>query len=337
MKTAALLLLALAPLAAAQDVLTMKNGDTRAGDLVSLENGMVRLEVVLEARIPGAPPGRASTSIPLDDIESIAFGEDPDLAGKLDQADPSNPHALEPAWLRLRKWLAIPRSPAGAVGNAYANLLLRNGSPDNAARALEIFSNVENTTWSDDDRNAAAQGRLRAMVQTGRALEAVGEAEKLAEQTEDPEILIEAYHILAQATEQEYRTFLEENPRWDIDPFVIDQRHELHSKALRLYLYPALFHGSDTTRAARGLAGALAIHRLADDQALAVETARDIATLYPQTPEAAKAGEFLASLPPEVLEKDPEKEAREEIAEGIQDAPSVPQEDSQENKPSRKG
>lgn len=337
MKTTTAILLILAPLALARDVLTMKNGDTLVGDLVSFENGTVRVEFTIESPVPGAPAGRASTSRPLVDIESIEFGQDPDREAKLSQATPSNPHMLEPEWLRLRKWLSIPRSPSGSVGNAYATLLLGHGSPENAARALEIFSLVEAEAWSEDDRNKAAQGRLRAMVRTGRASEAIDEAERLAEQTEDPEILIEAYHIMAQATERDYRAFLEENPRWDIDPLVIDKRHDLHSKALRLYLYPALFHGSDTERAARGLDGALSIHRLAGDRTLAVETARDITTLYPDTTEASKAQEYLASLPPEILENDPEKEAREKITEGIEDAPAIPQDDADEKTPARKG
>ncbi len=95
---------------------------------------------------------------------------------------------------------------------------------------------------------------------------------------------------------------------------MIDQRHKLHKRALELFLYPALFYGSDNAKAARGLWGAVGIHRLGGDDAEAMEVARDIVALYPATPEAKLAGAYLETLPPELLARDAAREAAEEMA-----------------------
>ena len=76
--------------------------------------------------------------------------------------------------------------------------------------------------------------------------------------------------------------------------------------------------------------------------ALAVETSRDIAALYPATPEAKLATEFLAKLTPEQLAVDFEAEARKELLETGAASPSettptpAPEESKTETKPAKK-
>lgn len=349
------LLLASTPCASAQDTLNLKSGDRRTGTILSADDTNIRLQIKLgEPPTPGAPAPTASTNIPRADVESIDFAPDPARDEKLRTATPANIVEIEVHWNKHRPWLAFPRSPAGKIGNRLGLLLLGAKDPAKTERALELFTEIEANSWDTADKTAARQGRLRAMLASGRAAEAVEEANKLAAETEDPEILIDANFIMAQDADNKFRAFLAENPRWDIDPFVIDERHTLNNRALQLYLYPSLFHGSDSAKAARGLWGAIGIYQLSAKNAreagnaemeksqlgLAIETSRDIAALYPSTPEAKLASEFLASLAPEQLAVDFEAEARKELQEIAAASPPetapAPEESETETKPAKK-
>lgn len=328
-------LLAAAGLATAQDVLILKSGERRSGEIISADDTTIRLRVPLgEETGPGA--AMATVGIPRANVESIEFKADPERDARLRNATPATLFQVEIEWKRNEPWLSFPRSPAGAIGCRLGELLLDSKDPAKAATAYDLFTLIEQKSWSEQDKVRAKQGRLRAMVATGRALEAIEQAKQLAEETEDPEILIEANYIMAQAAERDLRAFLEENPRWEMDPYVIDQRHELYNKALELYLYPALFHGSDNLRAARGLWGATAIHKMSatnaneagntalakTQTALAIELARDLTILHPDTPEAKLAQEYLDGLPPEDLASDFEAQARKDMQDGISESPT---------------
>ncbi len=336
-KAAFTILFATALACHAEDVLLLKNGTRRAGEIVSADATTIRLRVPLAgpaATIPGA--ASATVGIPRADVESIEFNPDPAREERLRTVDPAKAYEVEIDWKRQEPWLSFPRSPAGAIGCVLGDLWVKSKDPTKATQALELFNRIEAQSWSDADKARAKQGRLRAMVALGRAEEAVEQAQKLAEESEDPEILIEAKNIMAQAAEKDLRNFLEENPRWEMDSNVIEERHRLYNRVLELYLYPALFFGSDTERSARGLWGAAGIYRLSNQTNLAIETARDIVTLYPDSPEATPAKQYLASLKPEELASDFEAEARKELQEGLAKNPTSSATPSPEPSPESK-
>lgn len=317
--------------ATAQDVLLLKNGDRRAGEIISADATTVRLRVSLGGpALPGAGTAMATVGIPRADIDAIEFKADPNREDRLRSATPDRIPEVEADWKRLEPWIDFPRSQAGAIGCKLGELLLLTKDRAKAASALELFTQIEQKSWSDADKARAKQGRLRAMVATGRAAEAIDQAKLLAAESEDPEILIEANYIMAQAAEKDLKAFLEENPRWEQDPHVIDTRHDLYNRVLELYLYPSLFHGSDDTRSARGLWGAVSVYRVSKQLPLAIETSRDITVLYPDTTEAKLSQEFLASLKPEELASDFEAEARKELEEGMKESPAPTPEPSPE-------
>lgn len=323
MKAALTLLLATALAATAQDVLLLKNGDRRAGEIVAADDTTIRLRVPLGGpAVPGAAAAMATLGIPRADIEAIEFKTDPAREERLRSATPARISEVEIDWKRQEPWLGFPRSPAGAIGCKLAELLLLTNDPAKAASALELFTLIEQKSWNVEDKARAKQGRLRAMVATGRVAEAIEQAKQLAAETENPEILIEANHIMAQAAELDYIAFLKENPRWEQDPYVIDTRHQLYNRVLKLYLYPALFYGSDNERAARGLWAAVSIYRTSGQLPLAIETSRDIVKLHPATTEAKLAQDFLSTLKPEELATDFEAEARKKLEEGMNKSPA---------------
>ena len=317
--TALALLFAAAMPLLAQDVILLKNGTRRVGEIASADETTLRLRVSLDSGTTPYPAGAAlaTVGIPRADIEAIEFKADPEREERLRTATPDRLWEVEIDWKKTEPWLSAPRSLAGAIGLKLGALLLATNEPAKAATALDLFTSIEQKSWSDQDRTSAKQGRLRAMVATGRAAEAIDQAKQLAAESENPEILIEANYIMAKGADADLKTFLEENPRWEQDPNVIDQRHQLYNRVLELYLYPSLFHGSDDTRSARGLWGAVGVYRMSNNMPLAIETARDITVLHPATTEAKLAQEFLASLKPEELAGDYEAEARKELAEGM--------------------
>lgn len=299
------------------DTVFLASGEKSTGKLIGIDAQNVRLQKPL-APPPGSPasaaPMFATVAIPLGMIERVEFAGDDARDARLARATPDEVTDIGGLWLLAEPWLALPKSPAGRIGVVYGDLLLRSGTPDNAVRALEVFTRIEEGSWSDDDVAQARQGRLRAMVATGRAGEAVAEATELAKVSEDPAVLVEAKYILAEAADRGLRKLIEDNPRWEQDVFVIPERHRLYHEALDLYLFPYLFFGSEAEPAARGLWGAARVYQFTGETAQAVECARDIAAIYPGTKYAIPARQFLDSLPQEARQQDLEKEAREEAA-----------------------
>ena len=325
MKSTLLILLAVTCIAAhAQDVLEMKTGSRRAGKIISFDEKFIRLELDLTAQGSSSARSVASIALPRGDVLSIDFASNSQRDAAIRSAAAQDIDALDGYWIEFKPWLEMPRSPSGSIACALGNALLATKERKNADRALELFTLVEEKAWQDSDRVRAREGRLRAMTATGKAAKAIEEAKALAAETEDPEILIEANYLLAQAAEKELKDFLKENPRWDIDTSVIDQRHRLYNRVLELYLYPSLFFGTNNEKAARGLWGAIGIYRTSGEERLAIETSRDIHTFYPKTQEAEQARAYLASLKPEQLRADSEAEARKEMPESPPNEASPP-------------
>jgi hypothetical protein len=333
----------------AEDVLLLKNGEKRPGEIIEGDGKFIRMRVPLRRDNSMTPVvdviPMATVSIPVIDIDSIEFSPDPVRDAALRNATPATLGQIEAYWKKAQPWLTTPRSPSGEIACVLGDLLLATKEPVNAQHALDLFELIEKEAWSAPDKSRAKQGRLRAMVAIGRAAEAIDQAKALAAETEDPEILIEANHIIAQSAEKDFLKFLEENPRWKEDALVIDERHRLYNHVLTLYLYPALFYGTENEKAARGLWGASGIYEASGETNLAIETSRDIVTFYPDTSYARLAADYLKTLTPEQLAFDTEAIARQEqedAAAAAEEAPSPstptePTEDSvKKTKPKKK-
>lgn len=295
--------------ARAQDTLFLEGGKTRVGKILAVDAKNFRLEVALSGSVNGAPVF-ASVTIPREGVVQIEFGPDDARERKLKEA--KDIAEIAELWKQWEPFLGVPKSPAGRIGTIYGDRLLLTRTPENAQSALALFTRIEASAWGEDSRMLAKQGRLRAMIATGNAAAAVKDAQEIAKITEDPAVLVEAKYLLAGAADQELRTLLKENPRWEEDIYVIPERHRLYNEALDEYLFPYLFFGSENEAAARGLWGATGIYELVGELDKARETSRDIVRIYPATAYAANAKSFLDKLPKELRDEDPEKEAREE-------------------------
>lgn len=290
------------------DTLFLMDESKRLGRIVGYDGKYFRLQ------IPPSQPGQPMITVtePRSRVIQVEFAPDDSREELLRSATPRDLQKVSALWKRFEPYLDIPKSPSAEIGNVYGDLLLRSGDSARAAEALELFTRIEKESWDEDERMLARQGRLRAMVATGRAAEAIDEARDLARISEDPAVLIEAKYILAVAAADNLKRLLEDNPRWEEDVRIRPERHRLYNDAVDQYLYPYLFFGSETEQAARGLWGAIEIYQLVGEPQNGVEAARDLITIYPETRYAPLAREYLAGLPEEITQQDYEKEAKED-------------------------
>lgn len=296
-----------------KDTIFLRQGDRLVGKLTGLDGQSIRLRRLLPP-LPGASadaaPIFASVTVLRSHVDRVEFSSNEAQERMLKNATAANASEIEALWREARPWLAIPKSSAGGIGLAYGDLLLRNGDLASARKAFDLFRTIEMGTWSRPEAMRARQGRLRAMVASGIVQEAVVEAKEIERISDDPAVLIEAKFILAKAAEKALRKLVDDNPRWVEDAFVLPERNRLYEEALELYLYPALFFGSEIDVAARGLWGAVEVCRFAGDLKQALEASRDLVAIYPGTSYAKQAQDFIDTLPESLRKQYNEIEAK---------------------------
>jgi hypothetical protein len=283
------LLLAAAPTLVADDEVRLKDGNTRKGRIVGMDETSFRLS------LPGLVPGQSSgtTSIPRANVERIIFA--PDRTLEAIRANPG-PGALNTArvrWQTLQPMLAIPESRAGDAGNLYGECLRLTGESVRLEEALGVYAEVEQGAWNPADREDAKRGRLRTMIDLGRSQEVAAEIEEIATSAQDPGLLLDSKLLIASARLAALEQLVAENPRWEEDSPVRSERLRLLHETADNALYPFLFHGTARGQAAKGLGILLGLYQFTGDLEEARKVATDLAEIYPDAPEAKKAAEFL--------------------------------------------
>ena len=284
-----LVLLATAPSLVADDEVRLKDGNTRKGRIVGMDETSVRLS------LPGPVPGQSAgtTSIPRTNVERIIFA--PDRTLEAIRANPG-PGALNTArvrWQTLQPMLAIPESRAGDAGNLYGECLRLSGERARLEEALGVYAEVEQGAWNPADREDAKRGRLRTMIDLGRSQEVAAEIEEIATSAQDPGLLLDSKLLIASARLAAMQTLVADNPRWHEDPPVRAERLRLLHETADNALYPFLFHGTARGQAAKGLGILLELYQFTGDEEEARKVATDLTEIYSDSPEAEKAAEFL--------------------------------------------
>lgn len=294
-KTAFILLSCLLTVGAlrADDEVRMKDGSARKGRVVGVDAASFRLA------LPGPVPGQSAgtTSIPREGVERIIFGSDATLEEIKANPSAGAAPAARVRWQTLRPFLAIPESRAAQAGNLYGEILRLSGDRNRREEALGIYGEVEQNAWNPEDREAARRGRLRTMIELGRSQEVSAEVEEIAASAQDPELLLDSKLLVASARLAALHKLVEDNPRWYEDPPIRKERLRLLHETADNALYPFLFHGTARAQAAKGLGIVLALHQFTGDEGAARDVATDLAEIYPDSPEAAKASEFLQKKP----------------------------------------
>jgi tetratricopeptide (TPR) repeat protein len=283
-----------------QDALFLRNGEKVVGRLTAFDGLTIRLQRMLAPMAGDSNPSvpvRASVAVLRSHVGHIEFASNAARDLLLQNATVASLSEIETLWREAQPWLSIPRSPSAGIGLVYGNLLLQKNDPVSAQKAFDLFKVIEKESWHGPTAMRAKQGRMRAMVAMGAVQEAVAEAQEIVRTWKDPKILAEAKFILAKAAEAALRKLSEDNPRWEEDVFVRPERDRLFEQALEFYLYPALFLGSESEVAARGLWNVVEICRFAGDLRQALEASADLLAIYPNTSYAKLARGFSESLP----------------------------------------
>ena len=288
----ALIAFLLACRAGAQDRVHMKDGRIAQGRILNLATSKISMELQL--------PGVSGFSKRDFDPELVRFIDFAPLPGEAEAlANPSDPKQQETLlklWQEKSVRLPWPSNNAGDIGLVYADSLLKASSPELIERAFRIYSLIEKDDWDEARKDKAKTGRLRSLILLGRIEEAINEAQIVARESEDPDLLIEARQVIAKAEFEKLKRFENEHPRWDQDDELTEARTGLYQQVLDQFLHTPLFHGSVETRAAESLWQVIEVHQFAKEASLALERARDLVQLYPKTPEAAKAQALLDAV-----------------------------------------
>ena len=284
-----LLFVAATPSLLADDEVRLKDGNTRKGRIVGMDETSFRLS------LPGPVPGQSAgtTSIPRANVERIIFAPDRTLEAVRANPGPGALNTARVRWQTLQPMLGIPESRAGDAGNLYGECLRLTGERTRLEEALGVYAEVEKGAWNPADREDAKRGRLRTMIDLGRSQEVATEIEEIATSAQDPGLLLDSKLLIASARLAALEKLVAENPRWEEDPPVRAERLRLLHETADNALYPFLFHGTARGQAAKGLGILLELYQFTGDQDEARKVATDLAEIYPDAPEAKKAAEFL--------------------------------------------
>ncbi len=278
--------------AVAQDTVIRTDGVAQSGRIIGGDATGLKLEVSL-----GGGAATGTITLRFSQVKEVVMADRETVQNSLGRVTKESIPALAQLWALRRPLLPVAGSLAGDIGLAYGHLLLKVGTQAQQAMALNIFTEIETRETDETLQGKATEGRLQALIALGRAGEAVEDAKKLAQSSEDPSTLIQAKYILAQASLFELRTLEKDNPRWTEDLLVRPVRNRLYNEALNLFLFATLFHGAETEVAARGIWGAIETAQLNKDTAQIRELATDLQVLYPSDPHAVKATTLLTTLP----------------------------------------
>lgn len=265
-------------LAAAQDFVHLKTGESTACEIESVTDSAI----VLRISVAGGA-GSAKRTLPMDRVDYIEFAFEAGEEAVFRNLENISAEILETWWKFHAQHLHRPRSRTAAYGIALGNALIKESSEKGAERALSIFDLIIEKAWAESDKSAASQSRLRALIAMGELKTAVGEAEVLASRTDDPDLLLEVKYLLADADFEQLKALEEEHPKWIEDDEVRPERNEIYHRIIDQYLWPHLFHATRTEAAARGLLGVGRVYEFAGEVELARAAYEDLRALYPES------------------------------------------------------
>lgn len=290
MKRLLLLFLASVLPLSAQDIIHLRSGENIIGRLDAVTDNIVNFSLPNAPTLPG---GSARRTIPMEQVEYLEFAFQPGESAVFERRESLSVADLQGWWDSSFSNLHRPRSRTAAWGVALSRALLREGRPGGPERALDLCDRIIARAWSPNDVAAGKQARLECLIALGNLEQATREAQQLAQETEDPGLLIEVKYLLAQADFAALKALEEENPRWIEDDEILPHREELYHRTIDQLLWPHLFHATRTEVAARGLAAAAKVHDYAGETVLAEHGRIDLVRLYPNT----NAAQALSTTP----------------------------------------
>ncbi|MCP4849500.1 MAG: hypothetical protein GY899_16300 [Verrucomicrobiaceae bacterium] len=261
--------------ASAEDIVHVKNGRALGGQILELNETRLRIRVPLAG---GA--GSSTRTIPMEQVRMIDFdpveGELELLAGGEDA--PRN--ELSKLWEDERVYLGLPNSNAGDIGMQLAGIFLATIDRENHVKARNLYELIEQQDWNAKRKALAKRGRLQALVKLGAGEEVIAEAKIIAADDDDPELLLDAKHVITLADFERFSKLVGDNPKWMEDDGVREQIEENYHALIDRFLEPFLFYGTEAVAASRGLWHAAKTYELVGQETRALECLSDLEKLY---------------------------------------------------------
>lgn len=276
---------------------------TALADVVTLVSGAGVSCRILETtashlRIEYLPPGgvgRLVRDVPWADVKSVDFAMDEEFRTLLEGKKPAASLArLHARWGEVQPLLGRPHHPAGELGLALVRTCLAGGDPAQLSRALEVCELVAAADWNETRRSRALLAKAEVFLARKEAAPAVQELARLLEnESLEPAVAAQAWLLLGQTHFASLKAVEEEHPRWQDDDMVLPERQRLFHEAVESFVRPSLFAGGLEAPAASGLWLAVAVLLHDRDVPAAADTARDLIQLYPASPQASEARQWL--------------------------------------------
>ncbi len=236
--------------------------------------------------------GQAVERYPLKSIAVVEFAQSREIETvAMLPAGEARTNRLLALWESLKGFVKVPGSPTGRVGLITAAALAASEDRQKSGQALDILSLVEAGDHSPERRAEAFGARLLLLLklnQTDEVREAA-EAALALNPGADARIRAGASLALASLLREQLKALEKENPRWEIDPAVRPERNRLYHRTIELLLQPYLETGSLTNPVAKSLWQLVEFHLETGSNEEAHSVARDIAEIYPSTPESISA------------------------------------------------
>lgn len=250
--------------------------------------------------------GLVESSVPLAQIERLAFHPDAKIRAAL--ADPSGANAgtLARYWAFLAPVTAKASGQAGQAAVAYAKAMLDTKDAANWNRVLElqpVIAGIDagNTGLAAESLGLAAVANLR-LGKLDEALRIADQLDAMAAEIDDSnrDVLASA-RILALFTRAAKSAAAlaeleEEWPKWELMPLVRRNRLELIESALDGYLVPSVLYPDQRERCAEGLFRAAELEKRIGRPSNARQYAGDILSWYADTGYRDDAQALLDSL-----------------------------------------
>jgi tetratricopeptide (TPR) repeat protein len=262
------------------DELVLRDGQKISGTVLKTDGKTVTI------RIP-AGGGQAEIPYPLNNIRSLTFEKNPEIEALLKSSNPGDLPKLQVWWEKRLPYLKLFGSNTGDIGLGTIRLLLSRQTKKAAGEALILARQIEESDWSGPRKNEATRLRLSALAASGKAEQAMAEAEKLEDVSGLDEMSLASARVQARLVQGELALKklgeLEKDwPKWEQMTDKSREHRELLNKALDGFLFPVVFHPELKQAAAEGLYQAAEIHLKRNDTTSALIYAHEIVDYYPE-------------------------------------------------------
>lgn len=270
------------PILVRADTLRLKSGETVAGTLQGFDGDKVVVALQLDS-------GNATVPYPLALIETATLDRTPAEAALLNGPPQiADRAAWQTFWNRRAPFLRLPGSDSGAIGLAWAQLLLESDPVQTGTVAAAVAA-VPSGDWNGARREQARALGAAALLAQGKESDAATAAQALLANVTDPTARVDARFVLGQIAVAQWNAFAATHPQWQTLPAQAAAQNTVAERALDALASSPVFLPDDDARAGRGLLAAANAAAAMDRNREAAALLDDLLEAFPTAPQTTEA------------------------------------------------